>query len=219
LEIILDESAWIQNSILYNALFALGDVTQLNFEINYQQCIKQLAEWDSSWQKYNPTDIENSRFGLPYTSLDGSVIDPIGLDSLRNYNLTHGTNFAEEHFDKHTPVSDHLTSLHPVKDFFGANLKRSHFLKLDKSGFFPNHRDSLNFMNFRVIVPINFVPKEHYFLIEDKPVYFERGKIYVVNTIKTHCLFSLHNSMILLVLNVWLDQHMLSKCIRSTRFR
>jgi hypothetical protein len=213
----MKETIWIQNSILYNALFSLGDVIPLDFTIDHKKCMSELTEWDNHWQQYNPKDTKNSRFGLPYTSIDGNVIDPIGLDSIRNYNQRHGTEYTEEHFDKHTDVSKNTTSLYPIQEFFGENLKRSHFLKLTTAGFFPNHRDSMTFMNFRIIIPINFSSSSHYFLLEDKPIYFENGKVYIVNTIKNHCLFSFSDSMILLVLNIWLDEAMLYKCIRGTK--
>jgi hypothetical protein len=213
------ESKWIQNSILYNALFALGDIIELDFGVDYRKCRDELTQWDHAWQQYNPSYLNNPRFGLPYTSLDGEVFEPVSLDSIRNYNQKHGTKYTEEDFDKHTAVADTVTSLYQVKDFFGQNLKRSHFLKLDRSGHFPKHRDSLTFMNFRVIVPIIFEPKDHYFLFDEKPVYFENGKIYIVNTIKNHCLFSFHDSMILFVLNISLDEEMLYKCVKVTKIK
>jgi hypothetical protein len=213
------ETKWIQNSILYNALFALGDIIELDFNIDYKKCREELIQWDHSWQQYNPSYTNNPRFGLAYTSLDGEVFDPVGLDSIRNYNQKHDTKYTEEDFDKHTAVSDSVTSLQQVKDFFGKNIRRSHFLKLDRSGHFPKHRDSLTFLNFRVIVPISFDSSNHYFLLDEKPVQFENGRVYIVNTIKNHCLFSCNDSMILFVLNISLDQEVLYKCIRVTKIK
>lgn len=206
--------SWAERSVLYNALFSLGDVIPLQFEIDEKQCINELQEWESSWQKYNSRDMNNARFGLPYTSLNGEVIEPIGLDSLRQYNNEHGTIYSEDDFDKFTDVANSMESLKTIRDFFGTNLKRSHFLRLGSGGFFPPHRDSLNFKTFRIIIPLAMPGK---FLLENTPVNFGNGSVYIVNTIKEHCLFSFRNYMLMLVMNISVNEHIIQECIKVTR--
>jgi hypothetical protein len=211
-----NEEMWIQNSVLYNALFSLGQVIPLNFKINHFHCRQELIQWKDSWQVYNPRTPKNNRFGLPYTSIDGEVIDPVSLDSLRQYNTEHGTNYNEHDFKLFTSVADTTPSLESIKSFFDGYIRRSHFLRLDAGGFFPPHRDSQRFMDFRVIVPIKFDKAVHYFLINDVPIHFDEGNVYIVNTAQNHVVFSCSDSMILLVLNIALNNNSLYKCIRNT---
>lgn len=212
----MQQQEWIKNSILYNALFALGDVISMELAVNHIACLSELREFDCYWQQYNPR-LVNPRYGLPYTSLDGNVVEPVGLDSIRQYNNLHGTNYTESSFDKLTDVANKITSLHHIKDFFGENLKRSHFLKLETGGFFPIHRDSLTFMHFRVLIPIKFIEGGHFFILENKPIPFINGRVYIVNTLKDHVVFNASpDPMILLVLNISLDENTLYKWIRGT---
>ena len=54
----------------------------------------------------------------------------------------------------------------------------------------------------RILIPLKECnPPELYFMYEDKPLYFEHGRAYFLNTNKSHNLFSFNNSY-MIVLNV-----------------
>jgi len=77
---------------------------------------------------------------------------------------------------------------------------------LAKGGYFPPHRDLPVYTkeqnSLRVLVPLmGCNPPDLYFMYEDKPLQFEYGRAYFLNTNKTHSLFSMNGSL-MIVLNV-----------------
>lgn len=197
---------WPGRNELYNRLFTLGDIVPLKFILNAGEILHQLEAWESSWQKYNPRDGGIPRFGLPYTSIDGNVIDPISLDSIRQYNKLHQTRYVEEDFCHLTEVGKSIPTLQPINELLGDSMYRSHFLRLGKGGFFPPHRDAIYNTSFRLIMPLNFCTGTTFFMYEDKPVHLENGRLYLMNTVKVHSLFSMTNYMTMLVFNVGLNE-------------
>lgn len=210
----MNTDEWLKYGQLYNHLFMLGDVIRLDFKFDHQKCLSELEKYKDAWQKYNPRDMSNHRYGLPYTSIDGEVIDPISLDSLRQYNDQHGTSYKEESFTSYTEVSDHCESLYEVRDFFNGYTQRAHFLKLFSGGHFPTHRDSLDFKSFRVLVPLKL--NKNSFLYEDHDVNLVPGNVYLVNTLKRHIFKHVEDEEILFVMNIKVDLDIILKCYMRT---
>lgn len=202
---------WPERNVLYNRLFTLGDIVPLKFNYNTHSILNQLTKWETSWQKYNPRDGGIPRYGLPYTSIDGNVIDPIGLDSIRQYNKLHGTRYLEEHFCHLTEVGSGIEELQPLNEFLGNCIFRSHFLRLGKGGFFPPHRDAIYNTSFRLIMPLNFSQDTTFFMYEGKPLNLDNGRLYAMNTVKVHSLFSMTNYMTMLVFNVGLTEDIVER--------
>ena len=185
----------------YSDLLVFGDIIPLNMECNVGKLKDEIKDFE--WQKYNPrTPIE--RYGLSVTSLDGEL-GGIDLDSFYQYNKEHGTSYKESSFKTFTDVYYKSEEVQKLVDPWYEHLERTHFINLKKGGYFPPHRDqiSLEQKNFRILVPINSMnPPLHYFMYEHKPVHFELGRGYFINTNKVHSLFSFADKATMLVMNI-----------------
>lgn len=180
-----------------------GDIIQLrDFDFDVVKMQQTLAT-STLWKQYNPRK-QNARFGLSVTSLDGGYSGVPDLDSLREYNLLHGTSYLERDFIIRTPICDDL-GLNDFLDLWGDDLGRSHFLRLDAGGFFPYHRDNgltLPPRTARIIVPIVWSKRGAIWLQEDRIVQLDVGQAYFINTTKEHAVFSFQPNTTLLVLNI-----------------
>lgn len=179
------------SSDLYTMILNYGDQILLR---NLLEDPEEFVEWTEenfNYVRYNPRK-NVDRWGLSITSLDGGVTGRPDLDSLREYNKENGTNWLERSFDVPTPVLEHpgLAKLvEPIKD----KIFRSHILKLNPGGFFPPHRDyyGKEFSSFRIIVPlVNCQPPRVNFLLEEKVLHWQKGRMYFLNTAKVHTLFN-----------------------------
>ena len=71
---------------------------------------------------------------------------------------------------------------------------RTHFLKFGPGGFFPPHRD-WNYTGeptdvFRLIMPLRNVNPQFNFVLEDKILHWEIGRLYFIDTLRMHYLFN-----------------------------
>jgi len=154
--------------------------------------------------KYNPRkDIE--RYGLSITSLDGSL-NGIDLDSIKEYNKENNTEYDELSFNKFTKVYHTSSEIQKIVEPFKNHIGRSHILSLQEGGYFPPHRDLPVYVeqqnSLRILVPLKGCnPPDMYFMYEDKPLHFEHGRAYFLNTNKSHNLFSFKGSD-MIVLNI-----------------
>ncbi len=179
----------------------LGDVIELNLPTWNVQTATEILDSHLEWKIYNPRTV-NNRFGLSVTSLDGGYSGIPDLDSLRQYNLEHGTTIHEHHFQTRTSIVNSIPDLKNTLDSF-PNLGRCHFLRLDSGGFFPTHRDNgtqLPSPTFRIIVPL--VENGWKWIQEDRVLHLKPGRTYCINTTKEHSVFSFIDNCYLLVLNV-----------------
>jgi hypothetical protein len=201
---------------LFTQLTTFGDQIPLKQSINSENFVKW-TEDNFEYQRYNPRKAIN-RFGLSITSLDGGVTGIPDLDSLREYNIENNTKYDETHFVTPTPVynySELALMCEPWKKY----ICRAHVLKLGSGGYFPPHRDflNLNFRSFRLIVPlVNSLPPKVNFLLEDKILNWELGRLYFLNTAKTHSLFnaSLENSY-WIVFNIITNEDSVSQVVKN----
>lgn len=190
---------------ILSVLNSIGDVVPLNLSINVSKLKNELETIDQNlWKIYNPSSRTNNRYGLSLTSIDGSD-SGVNLTSLIEYNKQHETNYTELSFRTKTKAYYHCESLHPVFNLFGDYIGRSHLLKVDAGGYFPPHRDSPGWAceTFRVLVMgPKSVPPFFNFVLEDRILNLQQGRVYFINTRKMHSVFSTTNNTIQLVLNV-----------------
>lgn len=206
---------WPEKNNLYQRLFTLGDIVPLDFKFNTSDIMRQLEQWEDLWQKYNQRDNGIARYGLPYTSIDGDIVDPISLDSIRQYNVANGTHYIENDFCHLTEVGSGIPEFQDFNKIIGDQLFRSHFLRLSRGGYFPPHRDAIYNTSFRIILPLNFRKDVSFFLWEDERILnLENGRMYMMNTVKRHSLFSMFDHMTLAVFNIGLNERIVREMYR-----
>ena len=186
----------------YNSLLSFGDLIPLKLKCDVKKLFDETEEF--VYLKYNPRkDIE--RYGLSITSLDGSL-NGIDLDSIKEYNKENNTEYDELSFNKFTKVYHTSSEIQKIVEPFKNHIGRSHILSLQEGGYFPPHRDLPVYVeqqnSLRILVPLKGCnPPDMYFMYEDKPLHFEHGRAYFLNTNKSHNLFSYKGSD-MIVLNI-----------------
>jgi len=186
----------------YNSLLSFGDLIPLKLKCDVKKLFDETEEF--VYLKYNPRkNIE--RYGLSITSLDGSL-NGIDLDSIKEYNKENNTEYDELSFNKFTEVYNVSSEIQKIIEPFKNHIGRSHILHLAEGGYFPPHRDLPVYVeqqnSLRVLIPLKGCnPPDMYFMYEDKPLHFEHGRAYFLNTNKAHNLFAFKDSY-MIVLNI-----------------
>lgn len=205
-------------SLLSEFIVNFGDIIELDFPTWNIDSTQKILKSHPGWVRYQPQKLDNNRYGLSVTSLDGGFSGEPDLYSLKDYKDMTGKNFNEIDFKKRTNIVNFIPELNPLLDFFEPNLGRTHFLKFNPGGFFPPHRDNgliPSSPTFRIIVPIqNWHPLCVKWIHDDKLVNFEIGRTYFINTTKIHTIFSFAQDVTVLVLNVVSDDLIVSKMAR-----
>lgn len=196
-----------------------GNVIELDFPQWDVEKIRNIITKHPGWKYYQPHKPGYNRYGLSVTSLDGGYSGEPDLFSLREYNQINNTQYWEQDFKKRTSIVEFLPELNEFLDFFGPSTGRAHFLKLNKGGFFPPHRDNglvVNVESYRILVPIcNFGINDMKWIQEEKVLRLDVGKTYFINTSRPHSLFSFVDDCIMLVLNVITDAPTLDKLVKK----
>lgn len=196
-----------------------GDVIDLRFPPVDHGKAKEICDKHPGWKRYQEHKMPNNRFGLSVTSLDGGFSGKPDLYSLREWYKMTGESYHETDFKARTNVVEFLPELNDLLDFWGPNLGRTHFLRLDTGGFFPPHRDNGAIVaapTFRILVPINnFGKNDMKWIHEEKVIRLELGHVYFINTSRLHSLFSFVDNCLMLVLNVVSDGAILDKLIHK----
>ena len=196
-----------------------GDVVEFDFPKWDLHRMTQILMKHPGWTYYQPHKPGYNRFGLSVTSLDGGFSGEPDLYSLREYAQLTGKQYTESHFKARTNIVDFLPELNPFLDFWEPNLGRAHFLRLDRGGFFPPHRDNgaiVNVPTFRILVPINnFGTNDMKWIHNEKILNLRLGHFYFINTSQLHSLFSYVDNCIMLVLNVVSDFIILDKMVKK----
>jgi hypothetical protein len=204
-------------SYLTEMITNFGQVIEFDFPHWDTLRAQSILDKHPGWVKYQPHK-PNNRYGLSVTSLDGRFSGEPDLYSLRDWNQMHGTNYWEADFKVRTNVVEFIPELNPFLDFFGNNLGRVHFLKLNAGGFFPPHRDNgaiIDSPTFRILVPINNFGKNQMKWIQEEEVLpLETGRTYFINTTRPHSLFSFTDDCTMLVLNIIASNDILDKLVR-----
>ena len=196
-----------------------GEVVELDFPKMDLNTIKTVLDKHTGWKPYQPHKSGYNRFGLSVTSLDGQYSGEPDLYSLREWQKMTGNSYNEMSFKKRTNIVQFLPELNEFLNFWEPNLGRTHFLRLDKGGFFPPHRDNgalVAVPSFRIIVPIyNFGVNDMKWIHDEKITRLELGATYFLNTSRLHSVFSFVDNCLMLVLNVGTDQHILEKMVKK----
>ena len=186
----------------YNSLLSFVDLIPLKIRCDVKKLFNEVK--DFNYLQYNPRkDIK--RYGLSITSLDGNM-DGIDLDSIKEYNKENNTEYDELSFQAFTSVYYESQEIQKITEPFLGHIGRSHILHLPEGGYFPPHRDLPVYVeqqnSLRVLVPLKGCnPPDMYFMYEDKPLHFEHGRAYFLNTNKAHNLFAFKDSY-MIVLNI-----------------
>ena len=127
--------------------------------------------------------------------------------------------FPISSFQTFTPVYDESEEIRRVLDPWKEDIGRSHILYMPPGGHFPPHRDCSHYEDkqfvFRIIVPLlNCNPMDSYFMYEDKPVIFDHGKAYFMNTNKRHTVFSM-TECYMIVLNIVCNENSIKTVINN----
>lgn len=202
-------------SLLTDFIVNFGDVVQLDFPNWDCHNIRKVLAAHPGWQVYQPHKPGYNRFGLSVTSLNGGFSGEPDLYSLREYHKEYGKSYHEIDFRARTNIVQFIPELNDFLDFWEPNLGRTHFIKLNKGGFFPPHRDNgaiVEVPSFRILVPIhNFGVNDMKWIQEDKILDLRVGQTYFINTTRVHSVFSFVDDCIMLVLNVMHNQDILQK--------
>ena len=185
---------------LLNKLSLLGNVIPLKLSVDCNQIIKSISKYKQHIKPYNPKKKGLNRYGLSITSLDGGFTGVPDLDCLLEYNKVNQTNFMESDFRKWTPFFQNCDTLKTTLEPFHKYIARSHILKLNKGGFFPTHRD-MAFFVFRLFIPISN-STDYVFILDEKQQFFEKCKVYVINTWLRHSLFSFTDNTLFTIFNI-----------------
>ena len=91
---------------LYSTLTAYGDQILLSPNLHDTDGFVEWTEENFEYVRYNPRK-NVDRWGLSITSADGGLTGRPDLDSLKEYNKEHGTNWLEDSFNVPTPVLEY----------------------------------------------------------------------------------------------------------------
>lgn len=204
-------------SYLTDFITNFGNVIELDFPQWDTKKIRDVILRHPGWKYYQPHKPGYNRYGLSVTSLDGGFTGEPDLFSLKEYRAMTGKAHSEHDFKHRTNIVEFLPELNKFLDFFEPALGRTHFIKLNKGGFFPPHRDNgfiVDVPSYRILVPIhNFGINDMKWIQEEKVLPLTEGKTYFINTSRAHSLFSFVDDCIMLVLNVMTDKQVLDRLV------
>lgn len=186
-------------------LISCGDIIELDIQFDKNKMLNEIDQFNGQWPVYNPRK-ENNRYGLSITSFNGDLSGIPDLDSIPEYNKENGTHFTEQNFVVTTPVYNASEEVQRITRPFKDYMCRSHFIQINRGGFFPLHRDlsrNTGLSTFRIIGFVNrSTYPEFVFLMDNKIFKPKEGVLYFINTRKEHMVFSTVDSSIQLILNV-----------------
>ena len=200
----------IKRCLLWNSLVNLGDYVKTKWSIDHNQVEKELGNFKDNWCPYNAKkDSFNNRWGLPVTSFSGDVMDSYHLNSFGYMQRYHDVEMKEENFTNPTQVYNQISDVKKIVDIFYPEIGRVHFLRIDKGGFFPPHRDfhSLSPEYFRLLCVFGRCSPENYVqMFDGRPIYPEPGWVYFANFQRDHSVFSFSDNLYCLILTVKLTE-------------
>lgn len=183
----------------------LGNIVPLEFMIDSLEIERILTHNKSDWRLYNPRKLNNPRFGLSLTSVDGQM-NGMDLDSLHEFNKINNTSYTESSFKVLTKIADSAPSIKKLFTIYGHHVSRSHILKMDRGSYFPPHRDSFpsqknkTFRLFSVLSPYSF--SHYHFVLDGRLQNFNPYEVYYINTQLEHSVVSFIDGLTLLVINI-----------------
>jgi hypothetical protein len=181
----------------------LGSVVPLKWKIDCGQFMQEIDQFKDDWVDYLPrTDRPNNRKSLTVTNLAGKSHKD--NPSLAQASYAAGRRLSELEFNSPTDVFQSCNSLKPFLNEW-MPLGRTFLVKSNIGGYFVPHRDHPSMPRdvFRLIVFLNnCAPLDYDWLMDDRKMQIEPGRVYYVNTRLTHRTISWVNDSIHLILNV-----------------
>ena len=185
------------------ALLQLGDFEPLDWKINVEDFKLEIAEFDNDWQDYLPRPgRSNPRKGLTLTNMPGH--DHRGVPSLAEAVARERRRVGETEFCHPTEVYKKCYSLNWMLNEF-PKLGRTFLVKSNQGGHFVPHRDHPGMPRevFRLAVFLeNVAPLDYDWWMDDKKLQIEPGRVYYINTRKTHRTISWVDNSIHLIMNI-----------------
>lgn len=200
----------VERALLWNSLCNLGDMTKMKLHFDGYKVIEQLEPFKGNWCPYNvKKDTVNNRWGLPITSHSGDVMDNYHMNSFGHMQRYHDIEMKEENFTTPTEVFEKIPEVAKIIDIFRPDIGRVHFLRVDKGGFFPPHRDfpGPDPEYVRLLCAFgNCKPENFAHILDGKLIYPDPGYLYFVNFQLDHSVFSFSDGLYALILTVKLNQ-------------
>ena len=201
-------------SYLYDSLARYGDVYSLKLSVNAIDLMNKLKLYKNEWVKYNPRK-DIPRYGLSITSLDGGLSGIPDLDSIKEYNTKHNLDLDETNFNTKTELWPLVQdALAPFENYLG----RTHFIRMERTGCFPPHRDqySIDVNCFRLFIAIDGCnPPDNYFIIDEKIYHWEHGRVYFINTCKEHTVFTTGFQSTFVVANIIISDESVNAVLKN----
>jgi hypothetical protein len=202
------------------ALLQLGDFEPLDIKINVEEFKKEIAAFDTDWVDYLPrADTVNNRQGLTLTNMPGQ--GHTGVPSLAEACAKEKRRVSELEFNQPTDVYNQCYSLQPFLNEFRP-LGRTFLVKCNQGGHFVPHRDhpSMPREVFRLAVFLDNVgPLDYDWLMDDRKLYIEPGRVYYINTRKTHRTISWVDNSVHLIMNLPFTNNNVAKVISHLQHR
>jgi hypothetical protein len=203
------------------ALLQLGDFEPLDFKIDVRQFMSEIQEFSEDWVTYLPRpNTFNNRKSLTITNLPGKTHRDSPSQAQATVEL--GRKVSELEFNEPTDVYRKCESLKPLLETFSP-LGRTFLINAGIGGHFVPHRDhpSIPRQTFRLAAFLNNCgPMEYDWLMEtDKKLPIEMGRVYYINTRKTHRTISWTPDSIHLIINVPMTSENVAKVLYHLRHR
>lgn len=208
-------SAEVELETLVNevALLSLGDFEPLDYKINLNNFNYEIEKFKNEWIDYLPrTDRSNNRKGLSLTNFPGWPYNY--APSLPEASLKLNRIPKETEFNEYTKLYYDCPSLGFLEEWHP--LGRTFLVKSGIGGYFVPHRDhpTVPRETFRLIAFLNNCgPTDYDWIMNEQKVFIEPGRVYYVNTRKTHRTISWVNDSIHLIVNVPFTSNNVSKVL------
>lgn len=198
------------------SLSLIGDFVPLNIKINTQKLMVELEPFKGKWPQYLPRpDRPNNRTGLTLTTLPGKTWQD--SPSLAEASYEAGRRISELEFNQPTEVYDSCKSLQPLFTRF-PQVGRTFFVNCGIGGYFVPHRDHPGLPRdvFRLAVFVNNCdPYQYDWLMDHEKLNIETGRVYYINTRRTHRTISWTPDSIHLIMNIPLTTENVARVIGS----
>jgi len=203
------------------ALLQLGDFEPLDFKIDVRQFMSEIQQFSNDWVTYLPRpNAFNNRKSLTITNLPGKTHKDSPSQAQATVEL--GRPVSELEFSHPTAVYNSCESLKPLLKTFSP-LGRTFLINAGVGGHFVPHRDhpSMPRQSFRLAAFLNNCgPMEYDWIMEtDKKLPIEMGRVYYINTRKTHRTISWTSDSIHLIINVPMTSENVAKVLYHLRHR
>lgn len=198
------------------SLSLIGDFVPLNIKIDTQQLMGELEPFKNKWPPYLPRpDRPNNRTGLTLTTLPGKTWQD--SPSLAEASYEARRRLSELEFNQPTEVYHSCESLGPLFTRF-PQVGRTFFVNCGIGGYFVPHRDHPGLPRdvFRLAVFVNNCgPYEYDWLMDHEKLNIETGRVYYINTRRTHRTISWVPDSIHLIMNIPLTSENVARVIGS----